>query len=342
MLTQRQVMASLRATHDLLAPTPADVLVGWVPPWHDLGLQRFVVAPVAFGLPCHLVPPSVRTIPEWLATISSVRATITGAPDFAWLLATRLVDPANVDLRSLRVATNGGEPVRATTITSFESRFGLGHVVLPGYGLAEATLGVASARPGEPLRFDGSGSVSCGRPLAGVEVRIEKEEIMVRGPAVFAGYFDAPQASALALESGWLRTGDAGALDDRGELYVFGRRRAMIKRGGATLAPRELEEAAQSVPGVRLAAAVGIDSGITEEIVVVVEADAAVSALESSVQTAIERALGTLSVRVLVQPPRSIPRTYNGKVRHAVLRDQILASKARISPSVVSEGDSTR
>ena len=65
-----------------------------------------------FGAPCHLVEPSVRTIPQWLAKISEVRGTITGAPDFAWRLATRLVDPRNLDLSSLRFATNGGEPVR--------------------------------------------------------------------------------------------------------------------------------------------------------------------------------------------------------------------------------------
>ncbi|HEV7765745.1 MAG TPA: AMP-binding protein [Thermoanaerobaculia bacterium] len=340
---QRNVLASLRSSLDLIDPGPTDVLVGWVPPWHDLGLLRFLLGSMLFGKPCHLIPPAVRTIPEWLSTISTVKGTITGAPDFAWRLATRLVAADAVDLRSLRIATNGGEPVRASTIRTFEDRFGLDRVLCAGYGLAEATLGVSSMRPGDALRLDERGNVSCGKPLQDVEVRIEREEILVRGPAVFAGYFDAEDATRRSLHGGWLHTGDAGSLDADGNLYVFGRRRAMIKRGGATLAPRELEEAAQSVPGVRIAAAVGVPSALTEEIVIVVEAESEdTSTIESQVMTAVTDAIGIAPDRVLVQQPRTIPRTNNGKIRHAILRDQLTPSNMRSNPSVSSDGDSSR
>ena len=324
MIRQRQVMATLAASREWLDPVPSDVLVGWVPPWHDLGLVRFVIGPLYFGLPCHLVTPAVRTIGQWLATISEQRGTISGAPDFAWRLATRLVDPGKVDLRSLRLATNGGEPVRASTISAFETHFGVPGVLRPGYGLAEATLGVTALRPGEPLRVDARGNVSCGRPHTGMEVRMgEEEEILVRGPSVFAGYFEAEEETAQTLRGGWLHTGDAGHLDDDGHLYVLGRQRAMLKRGGAALAPRELEEAAQSVPGVRIAAAVGIPSAFTEEIVVVVEAEPGALLIEALVRAAIEQALGFVPDRVIVQEPRTIPRTSNGKIRHAALRERL-------------------
>jgi len=330
-ILQRNVMASLRAARELLDPGPSDVLVGWVPPWHDLGLLRFLLGPVYLGLPCHLVPPAIRTIPQWFSTITAVRGTITGAPDFAYLLASRLVDPRAVELSSLRCATNGGEPVRASTIEAFERRFHLHGVIRPGYGLAEATLGVTSVRAGEPLRSDPRGNVSTGRPLQAVEVRIESGgedagEILVRGPGVFSGYFDAPDASAETLRGGWLHTGDIGRLDERGELVVLGRRRAMLKRGGAALAPRELEETAQSVEGVRIAAAIGLPgtpTSMTEEIVVVVEAEGNVPGLSERVAEAVERAIGFAPDRVVVQPPRTIPRTANGKIRHAMLRDQL-------------------
>jgi acyl-CoA synthetase (AMP-forming)/AMP-acid ligase II len=345
-ILQRHVLASLDAIQDRIDPSAGDVLAGWVPPWHDLGLLRFVIDPVAFGLPCHLVRPAVKTIPEWFAVMSRVRATITGAPDFAWQLASRLVDPATVDLRALRWATNGGEPVRASTIEAFESRFGLQDVICPGYGLAEATLGVSTTRGGDGLRVDDRGNVSCGKPLKGVEVRIDEGEILVRGPAVFDGYFDAEEATGRALRQGWLHTGDTGALDDDGHLYVLGRRRAMIKRGGMTLAPRELEEAAQTVAGVRLAAAVGVPATLTEEIVVVVEvereAEPGAGDVERAVATAVEQAIGFPPDRVLVQGPRTIARTSNGKIRHAVLRDQLSASRLRSSPSVISEGRSSK
>ncbi|HEX7183736.1 MAG TPA: AMP-binding protein [Thermoanaerobaculia bacterium] len=338
-ILQRNVLASLRASRDLLGIGPGDVLVSWAPPWHDLGLIRFILGPVYFGSPCHLVPPAIRTLPLWLETASRVRATMLGAPDFAWRLATRLVDPRGLDLSALRYAIDGGEPVRRSTILAFEERFGVPGVIRPGYGLAEATLGVTCLRPGEPLRVDGRGNVSCGRPLPGVEVRIDPEadnirdvgEILVRGPAVFAGYFEAEEATAEALRDGWLHTGDIGRLDADGHLYVLGRKRALIKRGGAPLAPRELEEAAQSVPGLRVAAAVGIPpapGAATEEVVVAVEADpqAAASPPEfaAAVAGAIEAAIGFAPDRVLVLAPRTIPRTANGKIRHQKLRADLI------------------
>lgn len=332
---QRNAIASLRTSRDWLGLGASDVLVCWVPPWHDLGLVRFVLGPVYFGAPCHLVPPAIRTLPLWLRTASEVRATVLGAPDFAWRLAARLVDPEGLDLSSVRYATNGGEPVRQSTILAFERRFGVPGMIRPGYGLAEATLGVTGLLPGEPLRVDSRGNVSCGRPLQGTEVRIDRlgeipGEILVRGPSVFAGYFDAEEATRETLRDGWLHTGDVGRLDDDGHLYVLGRKRALLKRGGAPLAPRELEEAAEGVSGVKVAAAVGLPpaaDAATEEIVLALEADPAAEPprLARAVSAAVEEALGFAPDGVLVLAPRTIPRTPNGKVRHAVLRNAILA-----------------
>ncbi|HEY0553980.1 MAG TPA: AMP-binding protein, partial [Thermoanaerobaculia bacterium] len=158
MITLGNALASLQSAQEMLEIGPRDVLVSWVPPWHDLGLLRFVLGPVFFGVPCHLVPPAIRTLPLWLRTASEVRATILGAPDFAWRLATRLVDPAGLDLSSLRYATNGGEPVRRSTIAAVEERFGVPGIIRPGYGLAEATLGVTGLRPGEAPRVDDRGN----------------------------------------------------------------------------------------------------------------------------------------------------------------------------------------
>jgi acyl-CoA synthetase (AMP-forming)/AMP-acid ligase II len=308
----------------------SDVLVSWVPPWHDLGLVRFVIGTIFNGASCHIVTPSIQTIPRWLDTVTRVRGTISGAPDFAFRLAARLVDPLTIDLSSVRWMTNGGEPVRQSTIEAFESRFGARRVICPGYGLAEATLGVTFTRPEDPIRIDERGNVSCGKPLPGVEVRIEDGEILVRSGGVFAGYFDAPEATAETLRDGWLHTGDVGHLGADGELYVLGRRRAMLKRGGAVLAPRELEEAAQNVEGVRVAAAVGMTRmDATEEIVLAIEIDphADGNAISAAVAQEVRRTIGFAPERVIVMPPKSIPRTYNGKIRHDVLRAQ-LSSRA--------------
>jgi fatty-acyl-CoA synthase len=327
MIRHRNVMAVLRSYREAYYLDAKDVLVSWVPPWHDLGLVRFMIGSVYNGAPCHIVTPSIQTIPRWLETITKVRGTVSGAPDFAYRLAARFGDPSTIDLSSVRWMTNGGEPVRLSTIEAFETRFNCRGVVCPGYGLAEATLGVTFIEPGDAIRVDERGNVGCGKALPGVEVKIDVEdgdagEILVRGDGIFAGYFDADQATAETLRDGWLHTGDIGRLDPDGELYILGRRRAMLKRGGAVLAPRELEEAAQRIDGVRIAAAVGMArTDMTEEIVLAIEIDAGDSdAISAAVAQEVHRALGFAPDRVIVLPPRGIPRTYNGKIRHDALR----------------------
>jgi fatty-acyl-CoA synthase len=329
----RHVLAFLDSTREAKHFTREDVMVAWVPPWHDLGLVRFLLGAVYFGASCHIVQPSIATIPAWLQTISRVGGTVSGAPDFCYRLAARMVDPATVDLRSLRHTANGGEPPRMSSIEAFESRFGIPGIVLPGYGLAEATLGISAHVPGDVVVADARGNVSNGSILPGLEVRAGRdlaapEEIRVRGPFVFAGYLDAPEDTAARLQDGWLHTGDSGYLDAEGRLFVLGRRRGMLKRGGAVIAPRELEEAAQRVPEVRVAAAVGLtpDAADGEAIVVVVEAHDHATAgrrIAAAVSCEIAEQAGLAPDRVLVVAPRSIPRTDNGKIRHDRLRAEL-------------------
>lgn len=335
MIRHRNVMAVLRSYRQAYYVDTKDVLVSWVPPWHDLGLVRFMIGSVYNGAACHIVTPSIQTIPKWLETITKVRGTISGAPDFAYRLAARFGDRASIDLSSVRWMTNGGEPVHLSTIEAFETRFDRRGVVCPGYGLAEATLGVTFIEPGDPIRVDERGNVGCGKALPGVELKIDDSgEILVRGDGVFAGYFEAPEATAETLRDGWLHTGDIGHLDPDGELYVLGRRRAMLKRGGAVLAPRELEEAAQKVEGVRIAAAVGMPGvDMTEEIVLAIETSGGdADAIAAAVAQEVHRTLGFAPDRVIVLPPRSIPRTYNGKVRHDALREELALRESRPSP----------
>ena len=340
MITHRNIEACMQQANVLDYMAADDVLVGWVPPWHDLGLVQFVIKPVWHRLACHIVPPAVRTIGQWLATIARVGGTWTAGPDFAYRLAARMVDPAAVDLSTLRVALCGGEPVRATSIEQFERRFDTPGVIRPSYGLGEATLGVTTTLRGEAVHVDARGTVACGRPLPGIEVRAGDSldapaEIEVRGDVVFAGYLDAPDETARVLRDGWLHTGDTGYLDAEKRLYVLGRRSGMIKRAGGLIAPRELEEAAQRVDGVRMAAAAAVPApgrNGGEMIVVAVEADrtggaggATDQAIAAAVSREIEATLGFGPGRVVIVAPRTIPLTENGKVRHEALAESLRA-----------------
>ena len=148
-----------------------------------------------------------------------------------------------------RCATRRRAPSRCGPRPSRRSRarFGVPQVSAPGYGLAENTLGVSGHPGGRPLVVDERGHVGNGRPLPGVEVRIDGDadapgEILVRGEYVFAGYFEAPDDTAAVLRDGWLHTGDVGyAGPARGPLHPRpppgddqarrGRRRAARARG---------------------------------------------------------------------------------------------------------------
>lgn len=335
MIRHRNVLACLWSNAEDGHILRDDVLVNWVPPWHDLGLVRFVIAAVYFGSACHILQPAVRTIPAWLEAVGRVGGTVTAAPDFAYRLATRMVAPSSVDLSTLRYLNNGGEPPRASTIRDFEERFGVPGRVLPGYGLAEATLGVTATVLGEERTVDEHGNVSNGRPFPGFEVRIEGDgsrpgQILVRGDAVFAGCFDAPEESRKSLRDGWLHTGDTGYLDEGGNLFVLGRTKAMIKRAGTVIASREFEEAAQEVEDVRVAAAVSVpaESELSERIVVAVETSRhstqAPDAVAAAVSRSIVSTVGFAPAQVLVVAPATIPRTPNGKLRHTRLRELLL------------------
>ena len=124
MIRHRNVMAYMRTSSAAGQLAPDDIFVSWVPPWHDLGLIRFIIGPAYYGVSCHIVEAAVNTIPEWLQTISQVRGTLSAAPDFAFRLAVRMVNPETVDLTSLRFVTSGGEPVRWSSIQAFKTHLG--------------------------------------------------------------------------------------------------------------------------------------------------------------------------------------------------------------------------
>ena len=343
-LSHRALAAWRRSIAGAFDSGAGDVLVGWVPPWHVMGLVRFVLQPILSGVVAHLVLPEVGRLAEWLETVARVRGTFTSAPDFALRTAVRMAGDRALDLGSLRLVVTGGEPVRLATIRAFESRFGLPGVVRPAYGLSEATLAVTAVAPGEPLAVDATGNVSCGRPLPGFELRVvdangadcaagEPGEIRVRSESLFSGYFEPGGPDTGMLRDGWLATGDWGRLGAQGELYVLGRRRNLLKHGGATYAPRELEDAAIEVAGVLASAAISLrDRARGEELPVLVVERATGAAgspadLARAVAESVRRELGILPGEVLIVAPGTLPRTDNGKLRHGELRRLLSAGE---------------
>jgi long-chain acyl-CoA synthetase len=149
-----------------------------------------------------------------------------------------------------RLCVSGAAPIAGELLEYFAS---LDLLVLEGYGMSENTGSTTINLPAK-ARF---GSV--GAPVPGVEVRIADDgEILMRGPNVFLGYFKEPLATAEAMEDGWLKTGDLGAVDDRGLLTITGRKKEIIiTAGGKNIAPRNIEAALRNHPLVSEAVVIG-------------------------------------------------------------------------------------
>jgi long-chain acyl-CoA synthetase len=180
------------------------------------------------------------------------------------------------DLTSLRRITSGAAPLLRETRDEVARR--LPHVELAeGYGCTESAALISSS----PLGGVRAGSV--GRPVDGVEVRIETEsgdaaatgeegEICVRGDMLMTGYWHDKEATEHALRGGWLHTGDVGKLDGDGYLYVVDRLKDLIIRGGLNVYPRDVEDEMLTHPDVVGAAVVGKpDPTYGEEVVAFVQ-----------------------------------------------------------------------
>jgi acyl-CoA synthetase (AMP-forming)/AMP-acid ligase II len=328
--------------------TGDDVFLSWLPLHHDMGLILMSVLPLLSGCALHLLPPGMASIRGWMIEASRRRATFTAAPDFAYRLNLRLARDHRPDVSRLRVALDAAEPVRATTVERFEEAYGLGNVITPAYGLAEATVGVTAWTPGTPIRVDERGFVALGRGFPGVRLRIAGEdgdvpsgevgEILVASPALADGYWGETRVEGDAVR--WLHTGDLGFLDGDGNLYVVGRKKEVILLGGLTLAPREIEETIDRLPFVRRSAALGIDRQRLEgeQAFVFVElarSGGDLEALSAQVVAAFHERLGFRPGRVVLLESGALPMTANGKLRYGELRRLWLEGELERSGAVL-------
>ncbi len=308
-LTHRNLMAQVEALTALVQPTPSDVLVSWLPLYHDMGLVGCLLGAMSYPGPLVLIPPEhfLARPALWLRAMARHRGTVSGAPHFAYAYAAGRVadaDLAGLDLSSWRIALDGAEPVTADGLRCFAERFSrVGFdpgALMPSYGLSEAALAVTVAPAGRPPRVQRVDAValaargevapghrevvSVGAPVPGAEVEIRGEDgaplperhlgrIFVRSPSVMAGYLDDPAATARALRDGWLDTGDLG-FEVGGELFVHGRAKDLVIVRGSNHAPEEFEACLEGIAGLRPGRAVALGwlpEGEGEELLVLAE-----------------------------------------------------------------------
>jgi amino acid adenylation domain-containing protein len=283
MVSHGNLMVNSKTFEQSLSISAEDTFVNWLPLYHDLGLIGGLLQPIHRGIPVVLMTPKffIERPVRWLEAISRHRATVSGAPNFAFQLCVERVRDAQLqglDLSSWRVAFCGAEPVRLSTMSAFSERFApvgfSAGALYPCYGLAEATLLITGGGRGDGVRAhrfspemlaqgraevaeQGTPVVSCGIPISDHTVRIVEPETFVQladgnvgeiwigGQSLTQGYWRRSQETALTFvhhdKGRWLRTGDLGFIHD-GEVYIAGRHKDLIIIRGQNVYPQDLEQ----------------------------------------------------------------------------------------------------
>ena len=291
-LTHAQLLANIRAMGTAIAAHPNDVFLSWLPLYHDMGLIGAWLGSLYFAMRLVLMPPTafLGRPSRWLTRLHEHRATISGAPNFAYeVCVSRVRDEqiTGIDLGSWRLAFNGAEPVSPNTIRRFAERFAKygfrPQAMAPAYGLAEAGVCLtvppldrgplferverdAYQRGGEalPARHGDASAlefVSSGQALPGYQLRIADDSgrelpdrregrVEFRGPSATRGYMRNPEATERLFHGNWLDTGDLGYVVG-GDLFITSRVKDLIKRAGRNIYPYEIEEAVGNLPGIR-------------------------------------------------------------------------------------------
>jgi acyl-CoA synthetase (AMP-forming)/AMP-acid ligase II len=238
-------------------------------------------------------------------------------------MVSRLLDHPDVhrrDLRSLRSVTVGGAPVHAellqrirTGLPSVQARIPTGYGLTENGGQATAASGADTAeRPG-----------SSGRPLPCVELTflprpgLPDGEILLRAPTQMSGYYGTDPSPI--DQDGWLHTGDLGRLDDKGNLWITGRCKDMIIRGGENIAPVAVERALVAIPGIAEAVVFGVphpDLGEEVMAIVVGEAELTPQHLQEQLRTRVASFAVPSRWQLQTEP---LPLNHAGKVDKAAL-----------------------
>ncbi len=313
-------------------------------------------------------PLSFLARPErWLAAITRHRGTLSASPNFGYEFCCRRIGDAalaDLDLGSWRLAFNGAEPVSPVTIGTFCQRFaGCGfrrEAMTPVYGLAESSVGLAFPPPGRgplidrvrrgPLVRDGRALpaaaeddtalqfAGCGFPLPGHQVRVVDESdrelpertqgrLQFKGPSATSGYFRNPEQTRSLFHGPWLDTGDLAYIAG-GEIFLTGRVKEIIIRGGRNIYPHELEGAVNDIEGIRrgctaVFGATDPETG-TERLVVLAESrkqeSRALETMRQQINEVTVDLLGSPPDDVVIAPPGTVLKTSSGKIRRTACR----------------------
>ncbi|MGD8884344.1 MAG: AMP-binding protein [Gammaproteobacteria bacterium] len=332
------------------------------------GAKLVVMSPLAF-----LAKPQ-----RWLWAIHQYGGTLSAAPNFGYEFCLRRISDdqlQGLDLSQWRAAFNGAEAVSSETMEQFYQKYRRyklrREAVMPVYGLAENSVGLTFTPMDRGFRVDRvqrqtlmeSGKavpanaddetaiqfVSCGKPILNHQVRVVDDDnrelpprhqgrLQFRGPSATQGYYRNPEISKDLFCDDWLNTGDLAYIAD-GEVYVTGRTKDMIIRGGRNIYPPEVEEVVGNVEGIRSGRVAVFGSkdprSGTEQLVVLAETrekhQSALTRLRSAINEQVNDLVGLPPDNVVLAPPGTVLKTSSGKIRRA-------ASKSLYESGAVGKG----
>jgi acyl-CoA synthetase (AMP-forming)/AMP-acid ligase II len=309
---------------------PAWTGTGWMhasPPYTFAGLS-FVYTPMKMGMRVIFQPRFDAG--QWLDTVESERpAAVFLVPAMAQLL---LEHPRfeTADLQSVTICSVGSAPLAPLVLERLQQRMPTA-LVSNNYGMTEAGSVYCLMPPGEAVKRPGS----VGKPSPPAEIRCvgsdgtpvpagEVGEVRMRIPGRPREYFGDPEATSRTWVDGWLVTGDLGRIDEDGYLYIVGRSKDVIIRGGNNIHPIDVENAIESHPAVREVAVVGVPHPVLGE-----DVEAFVTLRPGAQASGEELRAYTLELLAQYKVPRrwhfvdGLPRNATGKVLKAELRNRL-------------------
>jgi fatty-acyl-CoA synthase len=309
-----------------------------------------VVAPLSHGAGVHQLMQSARGVPTILLSTERFdideafrlieRHRVSNIFTVPTILKMMVEHPAvnRYDHSSLRYVIYAGAPMYREDQKAALKK--LGGVLVQYFGLGEVTgnITVLPAALHDPEDGPHARIGTCGFERTGMQVSIQGDdgrelkpfetgEICVIGPAVFAGYYDNPEANAKAFRDGWFRTGDLGHIDDEGFVYITGRASDMYISGGSNIYPREVEEKILTHPGIGEVAIVGVPDAVWGEVGIAVcvprEGADAVNELELATFLAAKVPRYKMPKRFFFWD--ALPKSGYGKIPKRLVRDELEA-----------------
>jgi acyl-CoA synthetase (AMP-forming)/AMP-acid ligase II len=327
-LTHRNLCSSARHIASALSLTPADRCLNVMPLFHIHGLIGATLSSITAGasLVCTRGLLTHRFF-EWIDQFQPTWYTAVPTMHQA-ILASAAASTAIIARRPLRFIRSSSAALAPKLMQEMERVFGA--PVIESYGMTEASHQMASNPLPPRARKPGSVGLASGPEVAIMEEKGEllpsgqTGEIVIRGPNITLGYENNPEANATAFANGWFRTGDHGYLDGEGYLFITGRIKEMINRGGEKIAPREIDEVLMNHPGVRQAVAFAVaHPTLGEDIAAAIVAQDGQTPTEMELREFVARHLPAFKVPSRIVSLNEIPTGPTGKIQRNRLAEQL-------------------